>query len=422
MISLHYVCSFVPSKEAGQSDAPLRCRIRWDSSRSIVSLNVGYRVNPERWDAKAQRCAVNSFHGRHRVPASTINREIQRFADAVDSVFASFVSRDVWPTVEDVRSAVRVELGIDERRVASVQSALDEFVRDGLGRLSWGAATPEKFRALRHHLEAWEPQLGWDCFTTDGLTRFVVHLRDSEGLRNSTIEKQLGFLRWFLRWSCDRGYLACRDFESFRPRLKSTQKRVIFLEWEELMRVWDFRPAPGREYLERVRDIFCFCAFTSLRYSDAMELRWSDVSKTSIRVTTQKTADSLVIELNRWSDEILGRYVDCGFEGDFVFPRVANQVMNRDLKEICKACGIDSPIRVTWYRGSTRVDEVHPKYELVGTHCARRTFICNALMMGIAPSVVMQWTGHSDYKAMKPYIDIADDAKAKAMALFDGKK
>ena len=31
----------------------------------------------------------------------------------------------------------------------------------------------------------------------------------------------------------------------------------------------------------------------------------------------------------------------------------------------------------------------------------------------------MKWTGHSDYKAMKPYIDIADAAKADAMKLFD---
>ena len=47
--------------------------------------------------------------------------------------------------------------------------------------------------------------------------------------------------------------------------------------------------------------------------------------------------------------------------------------------------------------------------------------MCNALMMGISPSVVMRWTGHSDYKAMRPYIDIADTAKAQAMSLFDAK-
>lgn len=59
------------------------------------------------------------------------------------------------------------------------------------------------------------------------------------------------------------------------------------------------------------------------------------------------------------------------------------------------------------------------KWELIGTHTGRRTFVCNALSMGISPQVVMKWTGHSDYKAMKPYIDVTDTAKAGAMGLFD---
>ena len=42
-------------------------------------------------------------------------------------------------------------------------------------------------------------------------------------------------------------------------------------------------------------------------------------------------------------------------------------------------------------------------------------------MMGITPNVVMKWTGHSDYKSMKPYIDIADNEKKKAMSLFNKK-
>ena len=61
-----------------------------------------------------------------------------------------------------------------------------------------------------------------------------------------------------------------------------------------------------------------------------------------------------------------------------------------------------------------------PKWELVGTHTGRRTFIVNALSMGITPKVVMKWTGHSDYKAMKPYIDIVDSIKASSMAKYDG--
>ena len=30
----------------------------------------------------------------------------------------------------------------------------------------------------------------------------------------------------------------------------------------------------------------------------------------------------------------------------------------------------------------------------------------------------MKWTGHSDYQAMKPYIDIAEKTKANAIKLF----
>jgi hypothetical protein len=38
---------------------------------------------------------------------------------------------------------------------------------------------------------------------------------------------------------------------------------------------------------------------------------------------------------------------------------------------------------------------------------------------GIYPQVVMKWTGHSDYKAMRPYIDIANKTKSDAMKLID---
>ena len=65
-----------------------------------------------------------------------------------------------------------------------------------------------------------------------------------------------------------------------------------------------------------------------------------------------------------------------------------------------------------------RVEETYPKYALMETCAARRTFICFALSNGIPPQVVMKWTGHSDYKAMRPYI--AEKTKSDAMKLIDG--
>ena len=134
-----------------------------------------------------------------------------------------------------------------------------------------------------------------------------------------------------------------------------------------------------------------------------------------VKVVTAKTGDTIKIDLNKYSRAILERYAD----EKSPLPIISNQKMNQYVKEVCYIAGIDSPVTIVYYKGAERIEEVHPKYELIGTHTGRRTFICNALTMGIPASTVMEWTGHSDYKAMKPYVKIADKEKAKAMRAFD---
>jgi hypothetical protein len=148
-------------------------------------------------------------------------------------------------------------------------------------------------------------------------------------------------------------------------------------------------------------------------------LKTSDIKDNHIEITTVKTADSLIIELNNHSKSILEKYKEVHFENNKVLPVITNQKMNEYLKELAELAEINEPVGETYYKGNQRIDEVTPKHALLGTHAGRRTFICNALSLGIPPQVVMKWTGHSDYKAMKPYIDIADNIKASAMEKFN---
>lgn len=55
----------------------------------------------------------------------------------------------------------------------------------------------------------------------------------------------------------------------------------------------------------------------------------------------------------------------------------------------------------------------------MGTHAGRRAFICFALSSDFPPQVVMKWAGHKGYKAMKPYIDIAEKVTAEQMTIFE---
>ena len=236
---------------------------------------------------------------------------------------------------------------------------------------------------------------------------------DLVGIKNSTIDKKLGYLKW----ATDKGYNSNVAYKTFKPTLKATQKKVIYLSKDELKTILNLELKGDTLYLEPVRDIFMFCCFSSLRYSDASSLKWNDVKDGHIEVTTVKTADSLSIEINDMMGRILEKYRAVPDKrNNLVFPYYTNQAMNRDLKKLCKLAGINEEIRITSYKGNERIDEVKEKWELVGTHTGRKTFIVNALSRGIAPSIVMKWTGHNDYKSMKPYIDIVDSIKASEMS------
>ena len=156
--------------------------------------------------------------------------------------------------------------------------------------------------------------------------------------------------------------------------------------------------------MARARDLFCFCAFTSLRYSDVVEVRRVDIQDGTLNITTQKTHDRPPIFLHENALAILDKYKDEDFPQGKALPYMTNQQMNRCLKDLCELCGFNTPYTITCYRNGVRYDEVYPKYELIGTHAGRKTFICFALSNGIPPDVVMKFTGHCDYKSMKPYM------------------
>ena len=415
------------TKEKGyKPDGSLRLRIRFNTKK--VDFNVGYRVEIDKWSTDSQRCKKGTTHGKMKVSGTEINKEIQRLENLVDNTLKAFEVDSIIPSIIQFKKSFNFKndsyLGISTSNYNKGDSStffqiFDEFVKESGIQNDWTNSTYEKFSATKNHLKKFDSNLNFDILSDMKLTEYVNYLRDLCNMRNSTIGKQLGFLKWFLRWAKNKGYNKNDSFETFKPKLKTTPKKVIFLTWDELTNFREYEIPEQKKHLERVRDIFLFQCFTGLRYSDVYNLKKSDIKDDHIEVTTVKTADTLTIELNKHSRSILDKYKNIQFSDNRGLPVITNQKMNEYLKELAELVGIDDPIRETYYKGNERIDTVSPKHDLLSTHAGRRTFICNALSLGIPPHVVMKWTGHSDYKAMKPYIDIADDIKASAMSKFN---
>ena len=396
---------------------PIRMRVIYAGKR--VDFSTGYRIDVAKWDNEKQR-VKNGCTNKFKQTASEINADLLKYYTDIQMIFKEFEVKKAVPTPEQMKQAFfdkdkKVETSAPK---AVFMDAFDEFVAECGKQNNWSLSTYQKFTGVRNHLTGFNAELTFEDWDEIKLNKYVTYLREKD-MRNSSIEKQMDFLKWFLRWCAKKGYNSNLAFETYKPRLKCTQKKIIFLTSDELNRLRNCQIPETKKYLERVRDVFLFCCFTGLRYSDVFNLKRSDVKDNRIEITTVKTADNLVIELNNHSKAILDKYKDIVFEHHRVLPVVSNQNMNNYIKELGELAEINEPIRETYYKGNQRIDEVTPKYALLGSHAGRRTFICNALSLGIPPQVVMKWTGHSDYKAMKPYIDIADDIKINAMDKFN---
>jgi len=440
---------FFFDKVKDSSEGLLRVRIKWEKNK--VSFSLGYRVDLSKWSSDAQRCINGTSHGKKKIPASEINKEIQRVTNFIDKLFDKHELQGTIPTqdelINEYNRTINGALDLLPLTSKTIFDYFDEFVASQSVENNWKSATLQKFSAIKNHFTTFDKNLTFDRFTKDGLNDYVAYLRDTKDMRNSTILKQVAFLKWFLKWAAGEGYNTNSTFSTFFPKMPKAEKKVIFLDWTELMNVYnfDFSTAKkklkdekgddmvdengkiieldledeNKKALERVRDVFCFTCFTSLRYSDVENLKRSDIKNNEINITTIKTDDTLTIELNDYSKAILAKYADEVYPNNKALPVISNVRMNDHLKDMGEVCELNELIAITYFKGSKRFDEVYKKYELLTTHCGRRTFICNALTLGIAPQTVMKWTGHTDYKSMKPYIDIADTEKRKAMDLFN---
>lgn len=434
---------YLDNRTDKKGDAPIRLSVTIKGARYLTS--TGLKIAPAKWDANKQQAKKGTTNAAG-VTWNLINATLAKMAEHFATYEGEHTAAGTRPTSEEIKAEFGRAFGrsrslpeTDTAPALGLYDYFDMFCKEMGTANTWTAATYQKFDALKKHLTAFNSRLTFADLNEKTLTAFITFLRETKEMKNTTIGKQWGFVKWFLRWATNKGYNTNTAFQAFTPKLKTTAKKVIFLEWEELMSVFNYEiPANGAEVtltnadghqytkvvhdaaaIAKTRDIFCFCAFTSLRYSDAANLKRADVTGDKMTLTTIKTADTLTIELNKYALAILAKYEETSTPGGFVFPHLTNQRMNIYLKDLCELCGINKPITQTYYRGSQRFDETAPKYELMGTHAGRRTFICNALMLGIPAEIVMKWTGHSDYKAMKPYIDVTNAAKAKAMSMFN---
>lgn len=264
-IKRNIVFALEKRKKDGKSvveNVPIRIRVIYNHNR--IEFTTGYRIDSAKCDDDKQR-VKNGCANKLKQTAAEINSDLLKYYADIQDIFKEFEVIDVIPTTEQLKTAFnnRLKKNIPqesepEEPTISFWDTFNEFVRECGIQNNWTDATYEKFAATKRHLEDFDTNLTFETLNESKLTEYVNFLRDTKNLRNSTIGKQMGFLRWFLRWAKKKNYNKNNTFELFKPKLKTTQKKVIFLTWAELTKLREYKIPETKKYLDRVRESFCF--------------------------------------------------------------------------------------------------------------------------------------------------------------------
>jgi integrase len=361
-----------------------------------TKVKTGLRIHPNQWDTQGQKAktrgkGIAATNGQTNTDLASMGKRAVEFYGQQRLVGRLPTGVEVWEAIKPTVGGVVVE--------DAPQPVPDfrQWLEDSSGQVSAGTIKCRR-NVLKHLVEFNETlrrPLAYADLTREFKDKFTHFLANTKGLADSTLSKELKVLKTFVAHVADLG--RCPRIETRGWRWKSNEAEIISLTAPELAAVQALTGLPP--HLENTRDLFLLMCLTGLRYSDAVRLRPEHDKGELLQLTAQKTGGLLQVYIRKALRPILNRY----WANELRL--ITNQSMNQFVKELGKRAGIDTLTEVTRHygQGTQPRKETHPKYKLLGSHSGRRTFVTLSISNDTPADVVMQATGHRNYKTLQRY-------------------
>lgn len=370
------------------------------SQGATSKIKTGERIKPAFWDIKKQR-AKKSYTG-----SPELNEFLNSYLLKAQSAYRAFRVDGIEPSTEQLRKSIE----LPPRVHSTMKEAFERYLATISDRMQ--KTTIKKFKTLFNHLTDFQEKRGgtlsFDSIDLTFFDNFQAFLQKEKNHNNNTVAKYITSLKTFMQWALDRELHASLTFKKFK--VKEFDKEIVYLSEKEVFKILNL-DLSKKQYLKKVRDAFCFGCFTGQRFSDISNITWDDIKEDVWEIRTQKTRDIIQVPLNKHALGIIKQ----NKSNDKPLMVITNQRMNLYLKEIAKLAEINDKVKVVNYSGNKKEEYFEEKYKLISTHTARRSFVTLSLEKGMRPEMVMEITGHKDYKTLKRYIKITTKVKEHEM-------
>jgi Site-specific recombinase XerD len=364
--------------------------LRISVNRMRADTTIKRTILPELWDSARGKARertplakeLNMYMETIRAKIVRIHREME--TDGVEYITAQMVLDKYLGRDKPTRHTL-VEVFQEHNEKCKALAGID-----------MSPATVERYETcLRHTIDFMQYTYKKDDIFLDEMSRqfiedYEFYMKTVRKCSHNTTTKYLKNFKKITRIAIQKEWLKKDPFSDIRFSLQQVERD--FLESHEIEKM--LKKEIDIDRLAQVRDVFIFCCFTGLAFSDVKQLTADHISIDVngvkwIRKPRQKTKNMCNIPLMEIPLKLIEKYkndTDCQAKG-VLLPVLCNQKMNAYIKEIATICGIKKQ---------------------VSTHTARHTFGTYMLANGVSIENVAKMLGHSDTKMTRHYAKVLD--------------
>lgn len=420
------------------SDQPTAIKLRF-SYRKNFHYGTGIQIHPDHWNFDTQRAKEGTaipLKDRKAYPEiknqlAQINAQLRGLITTIDKYdqncklnqqpfdftelrnkLDTIVKPDIVETVEQ-----------DPEKIVFIRDYIAHFI-DGIttGEITTQRDTkysPGTIKAYRGF------QMFWSRYETDVKSKFrfddidmkfyrsFVRYCHKKKFRYNYTGRLIKDLKAIMRASYKEGLHHNLIFKNEDFKTLKTKVDEVYLTEQELRQLYqlDLSNTPR---LEKHRDIFLIGCYTALRFSDIVRITPDhikhdpDSDRSTLEIITRKTKAKVYIPIKPELLTILQKY-------EYRVPKVFEQKVNADIKEVARMAGISGTLSKMDIIGGKEIIREVPRYEMVKTHTARRTAATLMYIAGIPTLDIMKITGHHSEDTFLNYIRITNKQNAERL-------
>jgi integrase len=352
---------------------------RWDSALKV-------RINPNNWDPmKEKAIGDDSF-------SNLVNETIESTKFRIHKIKLSFEDEGKPITLDGIKSKF-LDKDKNHRTILSLFQKHNEECEMKVG-VQVTYSTYERYKTCyKHTKEFIKKEFKVEDLPISEVNRrfydrFEYYLKKDKKCAHNTTIKYIRNLNKIVRLAVELGWLTKTPYKEIGYRLEEIDKP--YLTQEELSSIIEKDISVRR--LDIVRDLFVFCCYTGLAFSDVKEMTKENIQigvDKNLWIIKKRKKTNIIskIPLLYTPAKIIEKYKNYPrSNNETLLPVPSNQKMNGYLKEIGDLANIK---------------------KVLTTHTARRTFATTIMLHnGVNMEAVSKMLGHTSLFMTRKYAKV----------------